>query len=252
MLRLHDRALIRISGEKGLSLLNSICTKSISANAAVVSTLFLNAKGRVLFDALVTPISSQDFLVEISKATLNLAISHIQRYNLRSKALIREENLQVYFSKSAGQNQDPRVAGFGYRSYTSENSTDTLDLSKYHRRRVVEFGIPEAPFDIVCEKSFPYECNADWHFQVDSQKGCYLGQELTNRTFINGAIRKRLIPYAAQSIDEIYSQSAGTVPVVSEYKALDGSFGFVSARLDSLQQNRTLCFPTSSYRSLIS
>lgn len=40
--------------------------------------------------------------------------------------------------------------------------------------------------------SFPYQLNSDWLGGISLSKGCYIGQELTTRTFHSGTVRKRL------------------------------------------------------------
>lgn len=65
-------------------------------------------------------------------------------------------------------------------------------------------GIPEGVDDINCGNSLPLESNFDYMhggllvanfvIVVDFRKGCYLGQELTIRTYHTGVIRKRIIP----------------------------------------------------------
>lgn len=42
--------------------------------------------------------------------------------------------------------------------------------------------------------TLPFEANLDHHQGVDFRKGCYVGQELTARTYHTGVIRKRLVP----------------------------------------------------------
>lgn len=42
--------------------------------------------------------------------------------------------------------------------------------------------------------SLPFECNLDLENGVSFDKGCYLGQELTARTWHTGVLRKRMLP----------------------------------------------------------
>lgn len=52
----------------------------------------------------------------------------------------------------------------------------------------------ETPHDIVPLESLPLESNVDLMNGVSFEKGCYLGQELTARTFHRGVTRKRVMP----------------------------------------------------------
>lgn len=38
--------------------------------------------------------------------------------------------------------------------------------------------------------------------QVDFRKGCYVGQELTVRTYHTGVVRKRILPVRISGLDE--------------------------------------------------
>ena len=63
----------------------------------------------------------------------------------------------------------------------------------YHLRRTL-LGIPEGADDIQLGVSLPLESNLDYMSGVDFRKGCYLGQELTIRTYHKGVTRKRIVP----------------------------------------------------------
>jgi len=55
-------------------------------------------------------------------------------------------------------------------------------------------GVPEGVGDIPPMKAFPMESNLDVMGALDFRKGCYVGQELTVRTYHTGVIRKRILP----------------------------------------------------------
>lgn len=55
-------------------------------------------------------------------------------------------------------------------------------------------GIGEGFDDHPDAKCLPMECNIDFLNGINFQKGCYIGQELTARTYHTGVIRKRLVP----------------------------------------------------------
>lgn len=50
-------------------------------------------------------------------------------------------------------------------------------------------GIPEGADDFLLGQSLPLESNLDYTNGVDFRKGCYLGQELTIRTYHTGVTR---------------------------------------------------------------
>ena len=86
---------------------------------------------------------------------------------------------------------------------------DVVPSEEYTLHRIL-LGIPEGARDIVPMQAFPMESNLDvmgackcFHSFViisqkmcivDFRKGCYVGQELTVRTYHTGVIRKRIFP----------------------------------------------------------
>ena len=66
-------------------------------------------------------------------------------------------------------------------------------LEVYHLRRTLH-GVPEGPEEIIEGSALPAESNLDVMSGIDFTKGCYVGQELTSRTYHTGIIRKRLLP----------------------------------------------------------
>ncbi|KAI8332125.1 hypothetical protein BC941DRAFT_474536 [Chlamydoabsidia padenii] len=98
---------------------------------------------------------------------------------------------------------DPRVPGFGYRavvpndqgvnSILPADEYSELSSEEYTIRRLLQ-GVPEGVDDIWPEQSLPLESNLDYMNGVDFRKGCYVGQELTIRTYHTGVVRKRIVP----------------------------------------------------------
>jgi len=96
--------------------------------------------------------------------------------------------------------QDRRGSGLGFRILAeksqqldqhlthTEVTSDQYDaFRRYH-------DIPEGVDEIVPMKAFPMEANLDLMGAINFKKGCYVGQELTVRTYHTGAIRKRIFP----------------------------------------------------------
>ncbi|KAL7753899.1 ccr4 associated factor [Sorochytrium milnesiophthora] len=95
---------------------------------------------------------------------------------------------------------DPRWSGMGLRVLLPQGDKPKLldtfkqvDAEEYHLRRYMN-GIPEGPQDYFSGVSLPLESNLDYMNGVDFRKGCYLGQELTIRTYHTGVTRKRIVP----------------------------------------------------------
>jgi folate-binding protein YgfZ len=87
-------------------------------------------------------------------------------------------------------------------SIASTHAAATPDDYTMHRMLL---GVPEGFAEIIPGQALPLESCMDIHgggecssfcadFAVDFRKGCYLGQELTVRTYHTGATRKRILP----------------------------------------------------------
>ncbi|KAF9534855.1 Aminomethyltransferase folate-binding domain-containing protein [Crepidotus variabilis] len=74
---------------------------------------------------------------------------------------------------------------------------DLAGIDEYLLHRLTK-GVPEGAKDIIPMQAFPMESNLDVMGAIDFRKGCYVGQELTVRTYHTGAIRKRILPIAIE------------------------------------------------------
>nr|ODN87071.1 mitochondrial protein [Cryptococcus depauperatus CBS 7841] len=90
-----------------------------------------------------------------------------------------------------GMSQQLLVPKGNRPSLATNYDISTADEYKLHRMLL---GVPEGPEEIVPGQALPLESCMDIHGGVDFRKGCYLGQELTVRTYHTGATRKRILP----------------------------------------------------------
>jgi len=88
----------------------------------------------------------------------------------------------------------------GLRKITAVQASDHdgVPQDAYDLHRILH-GVPEGHLDIVPNVAFPMDSNLDVMGAVDFRKGCYVGQELTVRTYHKGVIRKRTMPVLIQS-----------------------------------------------------
>jgi folate-binding protein YgfZ len=179
---------------------------------------FLNARGRVLWDAFIWAIPDKEWAcyIEVDSEEADGLLKHLKRHKLRSKitlAAVPENEVGVWSAWGLTQDQlqddslissflDPRAPGFGVRclfqgNQGMEGKTNPpfpiLDTQQYHIRRYL-YGIPEGPKEIQRENALPMEFNFDLSDGIDFRKGCYVGQELTIRTKHTGVVRKRILP----------------------------------------------------------
>ncbi|PPQ77279.1 hypothetical protein CVT25_010861 [Psilocybe cyanescens] len=81
---------------------------------------------------------------------------------------------------------------------------DIVSSDEYTLHRILH-GVPEGIVDIPPMYAFPMDSNLDAMGGLDFRKGCYVGQELTVRTYHTGVIRKRIVPVAIHN-DQVLTQ----------------------------------------------
>jgi len=170
----------------------------------------LNAKGRVMFDILLYDLGDDQILIECDRELSPKVFKHMSMYKIRKKVeLIKDPDFQighllgdltendVYDYKLNGKDLsfwDPRQVKFGKRTLKPIENVISASLEDYTDARY-KIGIAEGSNEIEFGKSFPLEYNLDHLSGISFHKGCYLGQELTARTFHTGVTRKRIVPF---------------------------------------------------------
>ncbi|KAI8927415.1 hypothetical protein BC831DRAFT_510840 [Entophlyctis helioformis] len=179
------------------------------------------------------------FLVDVDTATAPKFEAHLRRYKLRNRITVTNLASDEFVWQAWGRNahllwgsyvdrmsaknmppgsvvpkesfcdvgcRDPRHASLGVRFVLdmSQSPPDNLQRgrrSDFALRRIL-LGIPEGSSDFFAEQSLPLESNLDYMNGVDFRKGCYLGQELTIRTYHTGVTRKRIVPVQLYNKDD--------------------------------------------------
>ncbi|KAK4684122.1 hypothetical protein P7C73_g6080, partial [Tremellales sp. Uapishka_1] len=96
------------------------------------------------------------------------------------------------------------------------SSHETSSLSAYNLHRML-LGVPEGMDELVPGTALPLESDLDIHGGVDFRKGCYLGQELTVRTYHTGATRKRILPVRLYPLDAEFDPSSSKLPEIAHH-----------------------------------
>ncbi|KAI0347288.1 Aminomethyltransferase folate-binding domain-containing protein [Trametopsis cervina] len=111
-----------------------------------------------------------------------------------------EEQKEWHWGVRGSALRDRRAVGMGERVVVRKGDKpaqtathDTAGATDYVLHRILH-GVPEGVNDIVPMRSFPMDSNMDIMGALDFRKGCYVGQELTVRTYHTGLIRKRIFP----------------------------------------------------------
>lgn len=118
---------------------------------------------------------------------------------LNSKASKFVDSVMIY--------EDPRLPDLGLR-ILAETQIGGDEIIKHldadvspsespgddYRAYRYKLGVGEGMHDLPPGKALPLEINCDYLHGVSFHKGCYIGQELTARTYHTGIVRKRLMP----------------------------------------------------------
>lgn len=213
---LKNRAIVKVSGVDAGPFLQGLMTNDIKhldeENSGNMYCMFLNTQGRILYDAIIYPHKqSGSYLVECDSGCSENLAKHLSMFKVRRKVTVGvDESLRpwVFFdqppedlSRQAITSTDPRVKELGWRVLIDSSKNPSQLVNNLHVEKTdrytelrYQLGVGEGLQDMVPGTSFPLECNCDYLHGVSFHKGCYLGQELTARTYHTGVIRKRLMP----------------------------------------------------------
>lgn len=86
--KLSDKNLIEVSGKDSAALLQGLITNDIdkltSNSSGSIYTMFLNTKGRVMYDSIIYKLpGTESYILEIDKASKTTLVKHILMYRLR-------------------------------------------------------------------------------------------------------------------------------------------------------------------------
>ena len=136
-----------------------------------------------------------------------------------------------------GSYRDPRLSKLGFRMLMPSNRRPPIPanflasnagefgshLEHQHELFEGEFGqnsyqifrtllgVPEGHYEMLQGVSLPFEVTIDYLNAVSFDKGCYLGQELTARTFHTGVTRKRLFPLILRKFPLLTPMTVGSI-----------------------------------------
>ncbi len=203
---LTDRSLLAVSGADRYDFLNNLLTQNCLSDRLppLSAAALLSPQGKLLDEFLIW--HEPDRLVLDCAQTRAAALAQkLTLYKLRSDVTIAplDGYPWAHLSRAIGP-RDPRHADLGYRSLLPPDDADPDDnnkeevyqaalRSKWHEHRL-SLGIAEGPDEMPPGAEFPLEFGLDKTHAIDFQKGCFIGQEVTSRSFRRGQRRKILVP----------------------------------------------------------
>ena len=206
---LNDRGFLALSGEACHTFLQGLVTCNIQALAhtPLLYGAHLTHQGRLLYDFFVFEHGSK-LILDCHKKTLMDFAKSLHHYQMHFD--ITYEDLSAEFTALALKNtpktakelgpayifDDPRHPQLGQRAYliNKPNSAAHAPTQEYHQMRI-KLGIPDVAYDCVPGKTILSELGLEFLGAVDYKKGCYLGQEMTARTYYRSPPKKRPIQF---------------------------------------------------------
>lgn len=180
--------------------------------------------------------------IEVDAKEAEVFAKHLKRYKLRAKFEVRllevgemgvwnlwdegggwtahslpDSNVEKAGGKEGEVGcEDHRAPGMGRRLLLPRDKKPEVDMEEsneeaYRIRRYLK-GVPEGQDELFREHSLPQESNVDFMGGIDYRKGCYVGQELTIRTYHTGVVRKRILPVMIYGPDEPEPKSLEYLP----------------------------------------
>ncbi|XP_054011572.1 putative transferase CAF17 homolog, mitochondrial [Hylaeus anthracinus] len=297
---LKTKSLLRIRGKETSDFLQGLITndmKHLNEGAANLYALFLNIKGRVLYDVIVYKSQEDDvYYIECDSEAVDSLQKHLKMYRIRKKididTLGDSMNVWVFFDSTqysgdknadSGEQklegfifpcgslnnksrkvinnimmyEDPRLSNLGIR-ILAESNIESNEIRKHLNSDVLvsnsilsyktfryKLGVPEGVEDLPPGKPLPLEVNCDYLHGISFHKGCYIGQELTARTYHTGVVRKRLMPLLFEelptksfSYDEKIVDESGNA--VGKFRGNEKEYGLALMRIAETLKAKSL------------
>ncbi|MBJ7499842.1 MAG: folate-binding protein YgfZ [Sphingopyxis sp.] len=188
---LHDRALIRLSGNDVRGFLQGLVTNDTSGNLPVWAAL-LTAQGKALFDFLIWA-DEEDVLIDCEREAAEALVKRLALYRLRRAITIAiEPELAVHWAPEGDLGVvDPRFPELGQRWLAPADEGEGADRA--WRARRLSHGVTEGRAELGDGTTLWLECNAAELNGVSFTKGCYVGQENTARMNWRQKVNRRLV-----------------------------------------------------------
>lgn len=237
---LHNRTLVKITGEDALRFLQNLVTNDVSSEKPIYA-MMLSSGGRFLFDMFIIK-TEEGFLLDIEASTKDILLQKLNMYKINMKVSIEFLDSKICYSrdlpKATISYKDPRYEKLGYRFITQDKlAEDNIYIEdKYH------YTIPDGGVDVLYDKAMPQEYGAEEMHAISYTKGCYIGQEVISRTKTQGQVRKKIYKITSDSSlehiqhgTEITSNSAK----IGIFCSGIGNIGIGLIREENIEQNFT-------------
>jgi hypothetical protein len=187
---LHDRSLLRLSGEDVRGFLQGLVTNDLGLLTAdrPLWVGLLTPQGKALFDFILWA-DGEDVLVDCEAAQADALARRLSLYRLRRAITVAADPRAVHWGMITDQGvADPRLPELGHRWIGKAGEPAEGWLA--HR---LALGVTEGMAELGSGETLWLECNACELNGVSFTKGCYVGQENTARMHHRGKVNRRLV-----------------------------------------------------------
>ncbi|MCP4923342.1 MAG: folate-binding protein YgfZ [bacterium] len=213
LVSLSSRSFLSLQGEDPLPFLQGLVTQDVLPlqPGQALYTLLLNPQGRYESDFFVLHKNSE-IILDIPRTHLKFLKKKLTFYKMRRPLEVLDvsdqwqvlalfgEDAMPSLPKESFYYDDPRLPKAGKRILWPSKDALPKQLSDpdFYENHRLNLGLLESEKDLIPGKTIPLEANMEFLKAISWSKGCYLGQELTTRTYHQGLVRKRLLPVHLQ------------------------------------------------------
>ena len=268
MALLDRRGVIRVGGPDARPLLQGIISNDVDkvTPTQTIWAALLTPQGKYLHDFFVCQIND-DLYLDCELDRRDDLLARLRRFKLRSDVAVKPADvLQIaaffqydgahpWSGQPAGEAQqvkdgciyvDPRLSSAGARALAPKDTISAL-AEKYGANLTpsadqdifrITLGLPDGSRDISVEKSVLLEAGFDELNGIDWHKGCYMGQEVTARTYHRGLVKRRLVPVHFEG-----TTPATATPLFADDKEVgvvastSGQKGLAMLRIEAIDPN---------------
>jgi folate-binding protein YgfZ len=228
---------VTVKGSNVSNFMQGIITQDILSDNNINSffTLSLNPQGKYESDLFI--VRKKDLIIlNIQDTIQRIFMEKIVFYKMDNVLILTEnrndysiynfndQKSYIYKQEEIFSFKDTRFVKNNNFIYCFDKSINYLDslFNTYEKYRITT-AIPESNIDLIHRKSIPLEYNMEFLNSISWSKGCYLGQELTARTYYRGTIRKRVFLITTQQTppkyqSHIFYEGKKVGVVLSRYK----------------------------------
>jgi folate-binding protein YgfZ len=254
-----DKIAVKLTGDNPADFLNDLLTAQIAELPIGIAraACLLSPQGRILFDMLVVQENGAVYLVT-EEAQAEALIKRLSLYRLRRAIditlvpdlhICHLADLESYqqanahtLPRNAITAQDERHDSLGLLCLIPETDLPaTMQDTDWQIQRIIS-GIPEGVNDLTPNRALMLEAGLHQLAAVDFKKGCYIGQEVTARTYYRGLVKRRLFPISTHKTalthgSDILLMDRIVGKLGSVAQKNDKTVGLASLRLDAVQQS---------------